>query len=128
MAVVDCSAPTPRNGAKIRVRWFECGRGEGGPWFGVARHSLTNLQGQASPCWRRPAITTIRKLVDEGVAPSGPQEDEAPTSASTRTLPQRDALAAYGNGLASLGTSGALLACGARIQRIDVVRNALKLT
>ena len=38
-------------------------------------------------------------------------------------------VAAYGNGLASLGTSGSLKCIrGARIQRIDVVRNALKLT
>ena len=57
------------------------------------------------------AITTIRKLADEGVETglARAQGHEAPYQrVDADPLPQRDALAAYGNGLASLGTSGSL--------------------
>ena len=79
------------------------------------------------------AITTIRKLADEGVETVWlvrKAKSEAPYQrVEGDPLPPRDALAAYGNGLASLGTSGSLKCVrGARIQRIDVLNNSLKLT
>ena len=82
------------------------------------------------------AITTIRNLSNETNGPAAIMwlvrkgYQEAPYQRVDQDpLPQRDALAAYGNGLANIGESGALTCMrGARIQRFDVVDGALKLS
>ncbi len=82
------------------------------------------------------AITTIRNLSNEADGPAAIMwlvrkgTSEAPYArVEGDPLPQRDALAAYGNGLADIGESGALTCMrGARIQRMDVVDNSLKVT
>ena len=87
------------------------------------------------------AITTLRKLVDEAPGPVDIKwlvrkaKTEAPYArVDGDPLPQRDALAAFGNGLAGVASmptaSGGSLTCvrGARIARVDVVDKTLQLT